>query len=81
MPKKKIEATADHPAGVEATAEELRLNETSAPAPAVLSGDVETIDIFQGEQFVRQYSRSVHGDNFAELADSYIAGHPHCHKQ
>jgi len=32
------------------------------------------------DQFVRTYSLEVHGENFAELADSYIAGHSNCHK-
>jgi hypothetical protein len=32
------------------------------------------------DQFVRTYSLEVHGENFAELAESYLAGHPKCHK-
>jgi hypothetical protein len=42
----------------------------------------DAIDIYdEADQFVRQYSREVHGDNFAELAESYLTGHPKCHKK
>ena len=34
----------------------------------------------EADQFVRTYSLEVHGEHFAELADSYLAGHPRCHK-
>jgi hypothetical protein len=38
------------------------------------------VDIYDGEQFIRQYSQLVHGDNFQELADACIAGHPNFRK-
>jgi hypothetical protein len=79
MPKK-LQATPEQPAGVEATSAEVHA--TSAPEAAVLTGDgVESVDILDARnEFVRQYSRQVHGDQFSELADSFIAGHPSCHK-
>lgn len=40
----------------------------------------ESIDIFQGETLIRTYSKAEHGDNFADLAASYLAGHPFAHK-
>ena len=41
------------------------------------TGDISAIDICdESGQFVRQYSRLVHGDNYKELAESFLAGHP-----
>jgi hypothetical protein len=51
---------------------------------SAFSGDApDFIDIYENDTnvLVRQYSRQVHGDNFADLADSYLAGHPKCHKK
>jgi hypothetical protein len=58
--------------------------QTQPAEVAAISGDApDFIDIYENDTnvFIRQYSRQVHGDNFAELADSYLAGHPKCHKK
>lgn len=50
-------------------------------APVVPSVFGDHVDIYRGETFVRTYSLADQGENFADLADQYVAGHPDCHKQ
>ncbi len=57
-------------------------DEIQIPKPSATdTQEIDHTDIYDdADQFVRQYSREVHGDNFAELAESYLIGHPTCHK-
>lgn len=61
---------------------EITGDEPSATTAPVTGDEQPTeVQIFdQAGTHVRTYSFAVHGKKFAELAESYLAGHPHCHK-
>jgi hypothetical protein len=46
------------------------VDEETTPDEPKASEEVDAYDIIKGEQWIRQYSREVHGDNFKQLAES-----------
>ena len=49
-----------------------------APAPEKKKKQVDSLDVVTKlGKYVRTYSRAVHGDNFAELAQQLVSKHPH----
>lgn len=37
---------------------------------------VDAIDILNGERYVRTFSQAIHGDNFKEIADTFLKNKP-----
>lgn len=39
---------------------------------------VNSCKIYDGFEFIREYSEEIHGEDFEKLAQQFVEGHPNC---